>query len=125
MGDSTHQLTVQGIGQQDTAQVTVPASVQREMGISIDDEVEVAIHGVSDLIDQASFEGTQTAGDRVTIPAKVVRTLDIVAGQEYEFGFDIPDDESDEAESMASDEADDVASEESSDDSPGLGELFG
>jgi bifunctional DNA-binding transcriptional regulator/antitoxin component of YhaV-PrlF toxin-antitoxin module len=151
MVEETHALTVQGIGSQDTAQVTVPADVQREMGIAIDDEVEVAIHGVSGLIDRASFTGQQTAGDRVTIPADVVRQLGLVAGEQYDIGFDTPEDdevpgaipdedvtddeEVEEAiesaesrlESGTADEqseSEEAESEMEDEDSPGLGELF-
>jgi bifunctional DNA-binding transcriptional regulator/antitoxin component of YhaV-PrlF toxin-antitoxin module len=131
MGDNTHTLTAQGVSNQDTMQVTVPADVQREHDIAIDDEVEVAIHGVSSLIDRASFEGRQTAGDRVTIPAQVARQLSLVAGEDYEFGFDtveddvpaaIPDEDVTDDEEV--EEAIEEAEEEMEDDSPGLGELF-
>lgn len=88
MGDSTHTLTASGFSNQDTMRVHVPAQVQREQGISIDDELEVAILGVSSLIDRASFETRQMAGDQATIPAHIARELGLVAGEEYEFEFE-------------------------------------
>lgn len=133
MGDSTHNLTAQGIENQDTMTATVPADVQREEGIAIDDEVEVAINGVSELIDRASFRRPQIAGDKVTIPADVVRQLGLVAGETYEFEFEkveasgvsgaIPDEEVSDDEDVA--EAIEEAESESNDDSRSLGELFG
>jgi len=120
MGDNTHTLTAQGVSNQDTMQVTVPADVQREQDISIDDEVEVAIIGVSSIIDRASFEGRQTAGDRVTVPAEVARQLSLVAGEEYEFEFDTVEESLDDADYAVAD--DDIESEE--DEGEGLGDLF-
>lgn len=141
MGDSTHTLTANGIANQDTAQVTVPAEVQREQDIGIDDEVEVTLDGLNGLFESIAFTGEQKAGDRVTIPAEVARRADIDHGQQLEVTFEkvasdevyrVADDEvtgSDEVEE-AIEEADDILDEiEQEDDLPseeeaGLGELF-
>lgn len=114
-------------------QVYVPADVQREEGICIDDHVDVTIHDVSDVIDKASFTNRQTGGDKVTIPADVVRTLGLVAGEEYEFEFenaeqdDLPGgiaDESLDDDGEAVDNALNDAESEPDEESAGLGELF-
>jgi hypothetical protein len=115
MVEETQSLTMQGTGYT-SKQLTVPADVQREEGIAIDDEVEVQLHGVSDIIDQASFTARQTGGDRVTVPAVVVEQLGIVAGEEYDVAFSaVEDDEIDGAipdEDVADDEDVEEAIEE-------------
>lgn len=88
MGDSTHTMAVSGVSGQDTAQIRVPASVQREQGISIDDEIEVTVDGLEGLFNSVSFTGNQVAGDTVTVPAKVVRQSGIEHGERYEVMFE-------------------------------------
>jgi len=79
--------------------LTVPAEVQRNQDVRIDDELEVSLIGVSSLIDRASFESRQIAGDRVTVPADVARQLSLVAGDEYEVEFEkIEEEEEDDIE---------------------------
>jgi antitoxin component of MazEF toxin-antitoxin module len=127
--------------------VRVPAQVQRNQGICIDDEVEVTISGLDGLFNSLSFTNPQTAGDAVTVPARVVREADLELGSDYEMAFEKVEDEgcddepeagSDEVDQILeeieteveeSDESDPVdeapSEEEEEEESPGLGELFG
>lgn len=93
MGDNTQNVTVSGIGNEhsETAVVHVPASVQREESICIDTEVEVTIEDIGGIFESVSFTNPQTAGDAVTVPAQVMRSTGIEAGEQYPISFEVVD----------------------------------
>jgi len=136
-------MTVQETGA-DTARVTVPATVQREQGISIDDPVRVTIEDIGSVFESITFEGHQTAGDTVTIPAELVRRAGLEHGEQYPVMFEKVDESDEEAtdeevEESVEDELDELFSDlieeeeenvsedqdEEEEESEGLGELFG
>jgi len=89
MSNGTHGMTVSKVSKEaDTAQVYVPAEVQREQGISIDDTIEVTIEDLPGIFESITFENPQTGSDRVTVPAEIVRKADIERGEQYPVMFE-------------------------------------
>lgn len=135
MGDNTHKLSVNQSGTTgNTAQVHVPASVQREQGVCIDDVVEVTLFDVNDYVNSASFENQQTAGDKVSVPADFVRSVGLEIGETYPVSFEKVEDVDDEEEQsdaetlleeMGAEVSGEEEAEEEAEEEEGLAELFG
>lgn len=144
---TAYDSTVSGNNNSDTGMVHVPAQVQRDLGICLDTDVEVTLEDLDhEFIDSITFENPQTAGDGVSVPARIMRQVDLEPGQEVSASFALPESDDDQEESLADspgsesdegesddwdpddvfgeDEEEDVADEEE-DEPEGLGKLFG
>lgn len=141
--------TVSGNNRSDSGMLHVPAQAQRDLGICIDDPVEVTLSDLGhEFIDSVSFEGVQTAGDSVTVPARIMRQAGIEGGDEVTASFATPEDEeadddpsdlgqsqgavADEGEEseglgdlFSTDDEEESQAEPEEEESEGLGELFG
>jgi antitoxin component of MazEF toxin-antitoxin module len=83
----------------DSGSLYVPAQVQRDLGICIGTTVEVVIRDFDhDFIESVEFENDQVAGDSVTVPAHIMRTIGLHDSTEVTAEFRLPD-EVDETES--------------------------
>lgn len=121
--DSRYDSTVSGNNTSDSGMLYVPAQAQRDLGLAIDDAVEVTLSDIDhEFIDSVSFEGVQTAGDCVTVPARIMRQAGIDGGDSVTAEFDTPEDEADDDPSDLGASQGAVESEE--EESDGLGELF-
>jgi len=81
--------TVYGVGNDcQTGQIRVPADVERDQDLSIDDDVRVVMTDVGKYVDTASFVGTFTSGSRITVPAEFVRETGLQLGETYMVGFE-------------------------------------
>jgi bifunctional DNA-binding transcriptional regulator/antitoxin component of YhaV-PrlF toxin-antitoxin module len=109
MGDTTHTLAVGANNNSDTGSVHVPADVQREQGICIGTEIEVTIEDIEGLFNSVAFENQQISGDRVSIPAEIMRKTDIEPGERYPVSFEVVEDDAD---AEAEQEADSLDDEE-------------
>jgi len=141
--------TVYGVGNDcQTGQIRVPADVERNQDLSIDDDVRVVMTDVGKYVDTASFVGTFTSGSRITVPAEFVRETGLQLGETYMVGFEAvelrtvselieedggPEDEPEEDEpetlgklfETSSGQPVESDDGEDEDETEGLGELFG
>lgn len=147
MARDTHSVTASKVSENsDTLVMQVPADVQRDLGICIGTMVRVTITDLNGLFDSVGFTNPQHAGDRVTVPAELVRKVGIEPGDEYNVEFDVVE-ESDETEEATDDDVEesveeaektidemldellpddeDEEEEELEEEEEGLGQLFG
>lgn len=134
MGDNTP-VAVTQVNSSDTGKLHVPAHVQREQDICIDDVVEVTLFDVNDYVDSASFENPQVSGDFVTVPADFVRSVGLELGEAYPVSFEKVEEVDTEAEEqsdaenlleqMGAEVSGEEADAEEEEEEETLGELFG
>lgn len=144
--DTTFESSVHKSGSS-SGQIYVPAAAQRSEGICIGTVVEVTMSGFdSEFITEVSFQNEQVSGDTVTVPARLMRKLELDTPTDVTASFTVVEDD-EETKSLADnrgsvedddsgimsemkEEFDSMAedlteSSEEEEENEGLGELFG
>jgi len=61
----------------------VPVALRRELGLSINDTLNVSVHGPSEYVRKATFTGRISSGWHVTVPADFVKKTGVTLGNDY------------------------------------------
>ena len=122
---TAYDSTVSGNNVSDSGMIHVPAQAQRDEGICLDDPVEVTLSDLDhEFIESLSFEGVQTAGDSVTVPARIMREAGIEGGDEVTATFEKVEEDTDDEEPESLGESHGATDEEVEESVDSLDDLF-